>query len=76
MAMDSVTVIAQNIINRYKLRNPNNYDAGEEAINRLFLEDLLTELVDVQMRSKAQVAPGSFLDGESAAVTGLGGPLL
>jgi len=74
MALDPTSTIAQNIIDKYKARNPNSYDPGEEAINKAFLEDLLGEIFDVQLKTKAQVKPGAFTAGGDP-VSGLGGPL-
>ena len=74
MPMDPVPTIAQNIINKYKARNPNAYDPGEEAKNKAYLEDLLGEIFE-QLTVKAQVLPGSMAAGGDP-VTGVGGPLL
>lgn len=74
MAFDSVTDIAQQIIDRYKLRNPNSYEGGEEALNREYLEDLIYVIFETQLKTNAEVSPGSFQAGGDA-VSGSGGPL-
>lgn len=73
MPMDPVPVIAQNIIDRYKARNPNTYDPGEEAKNKEYLEDLLGEIF-TQLTTKATVLPGGMTAGGDPVV-GVGGPL-
>ena len=74
MGMDSVPTVAQNIINRYKARNPHPYDGGEESINELYLEDLIGEIL--AQLAKASVAPGGFKDTDNnSSITGVGGPV-
>ena len=75
MAFDSTTSIAQQIIDRFKLRNPNAYEGGEEQLNREYLEDLIHVIFEVQLKTKAQCNPGTFTNG-GGAVSGLGGPLV